>query len=76
MEEMITKLQSLGGKTKLKIHQKTSDQMNYMRQSNTFMFDKNPSGKNAKSIDMIMHEALLLKKFLQTKQIKNENINY
>ena len=51
--------------------------MNYMRQSNTFIFDKNPSAKNAQSIDMIMHEALLLKKFLQTKPpIKNEKINY
>ena len=77
---MINKLQSLKGKSKLKFHKNISDycnQMNYMRQSNTSHFYEDPFRKEADSIAMIVHEALLIMNFSHTKpQDKNKNIKY
>ena len=50
--------------------------MNYMRQSTTFLFDKDPFKKGAQGIVEIFHEVLLIMKLLQTKtQVKKKKIN-
>ena len=49
--------------------------MKYMRQSKTFHFEEHLFRKGALGIAKIMHEALLLRKILQTKpQMKNRVI--
>ena len=75
-EEMVNKLRSLKVNTKNKISSKYFfDQMNYMRQSNTFVFE-DPLAKNIQGIGMIMNESLLIMIFLQAKpQMKNKTIN-
>ena len=79
-ENMIDKVQRSKGKTKLRFHQGISDyydEMNYRKQSGFFQFEEDPSAINAQGIDNLIHEALLIIKFLQTKpQIKSMNINY
>ena len=79
-EDMNNKLQSLKGKTKLKLYANISnyyDEMNYRRQSNTFQFEEDPSSKNVQGMGKIYREVLFLMKFLLTKpQVKNMNINY
>ena len=78
IEDMIDKLQSLKGKTKLKFYKNISDYYIEMKNKNfQTQQDQDPFSKNAQGISKIYHEVLLLMKFLQTKpQIKNMNINY
>ena len=72
-EDIINKLQSLKGKTKLKFYKDVS---NYYDNMNIKM-DEDPFSKNARGISKIYHEVLLLMKFLQTKpQVKTMNIIY
>ena len=50
--------------------------MSYMRQNGNFQYE-DPFGKSAQGIAFIIHEAMLMMKFLQTKpRIRNKNINY
>ena len=75
-EDMIDKLQSLKGKTKLKVYKNISNYYIEMKNKN-FQTQQDPFAKNAQGISKIYHEVLLLMKYLQTKpQIKNMNINY
>ena len=60
------------GRTKLTNHEKIVDwenQMNYMRRSNTFMFEEDTFAKNVQKIGMIMHEALWLRRILPTEPL-------
>ena len=41
--------------------------MNYMRQSNTFQLEEDPSSKGVQGITFIMLEASIIMNFLQTK---------
>ena len=75
-EDMIDKLQSLKGKTKLKFYKNISDYYIDMKHRN-FQTQQDLSSRNAQGISKIYHEVLLLMKFLQTKpQVKNMNIQY
>ena len=75
-EDMINKLQSLKGKTKLKVYKNISNYYIEMKNKN-YQGQQDPFSRNAQGISKIYHEVLLLMKFLQTKpQIKNMNINY
>ena len=76
-EDMINKLQSLKGKTKLKFYKNISNYYIEMKNKNFQPNNQDPFAKNAQGISKIYHEVLLLMKFLQTKsQVKNMNINY
>ena len=76
-EDMISKLQSLKGKTKLKFYKHISNYYTEMKNKIFQTKNQDPFAKNAQSISKIYHEVLLLMKFLQTKpRIKNMNINY
>ena len=75
---MINRLQSGKGEAKRKFHQNISDyydQMNYLRQSKISQFEEDHFNKNAQRIAKIMHEALLLRKLLQTGP-QSKNIYY
>ena len=73
---MIDKLQSLKGKTKLKIYKNISNSYTEMKKK-TFKLNKILFSKNAQVVSKIYHEVLLIMIFLQTKpQIKNMNNNY
>ena len=75
-EDMINKLQSLKGKTKLKFYRNISDYYTEMKNKN-FQTQEDPFAKNAQGISKVYHEVLLLMKFLQTKpKVKNMNTNY
>ena len=75
-EHMINKLQSLKGKTKLKLYKNINNYFIEMKNKN-FQTQEDPFSKNALGISKIYHEVLLLMKFLQTKpHVKNMNINY
>ena len=75
-EDMINKLQSLKGKTKLKFYKSISNYYTEMKNKN-FQTQQDPFAGNALGISKIYHEVLLLMKFLQTKpQVKNMNNNY
>ena len=75
-EDMINKLQSLKGKTKLKFNKNISNYYDEMKRKN-FQTHEDPFSKNAPGISKIYHEIFLLMKFFQTKpQIKNMNIKY
>ena len=75
-EDMINKLQSLKGKTKLKFYKNISNCYDEMKRTN-FQTQEDPFSKNPQGISKIYHEVLLLMNFLQTKlQVKNMNINY
>ena len=75
-EDMINKLQSLKGKTKLKFYKNISNYYIEMKNRN-FKTQEDPFSRNAQGISKIYHEVLLLMKFLQTKpQVKNMNFNY
>ena len=66
-QDMIDKLQSLKGKTKLKFYQNISIyyvEMDYRRRSNASQCEGDPSSKNAESISKTNHEVLLIMKFL------------
>ena len=70
-EDIINKLQELEGKTKLKFYKNIS---NYYDNMNIRM-DEDPFAKNVQRVSKILHEVLMLTKFLQTKpQIRNMNI--
>ena len=78
-EDMINKLQEVKGITKLEFYQSNIyyDQMHYMRQCNTFLFEEHASAENAQGISNIFREVPFLVKFLQTKrQVKLMNMNY
>ena len=76
-EDMIDKLKSLKGKTKLKFYKNISNYYTEMKNKNDQTQDQDPFSKNAQGIQKINHEVSLLMKFLQTKtQVKNMNINY
>ena len=76
-EDMIKKLQTLEGKTKLKFYKNISNYYIEMKNKNFQTQDQDPFNKNVRGISKIYHEVLLLMKFLQTKcQVKNMNINY
>ena len=69
-EDMINKLQSLKGKTKLKIYKNIS--IYYIEMKNKkFQTQEDPFARNAQGISKVYHEVLLLIKFLQFKpQVK------
>ena len=76
-EDIINKLQSSKGKTKLKFYRNISNYYVEMKNRNFQTQDQDPFSKNAQGISKIYHEVFLLKKFLQTKpQIKNTNTNH
>ena len=77
-EDMINKLQTLKGKTKLKFYKNIKKYYVEMKNKNyQTQQDQDPFSKNAQGIQKIYHEVLLLMKFLQTKpKVKNMNINY
>ena len=76
-EEMINKLQSLKGRTKLKFYKNISNYYIELKNRTFQTQDQDPFSKNAQSISKIYHEVLLLRRCLQTKpQVKNMNINY
>ena len=75
-EDMIIKLKSLKGKTKLKFSKNIN---NYYieRKNKNFQTQQDPFSRNAQGISKFYHEVLLLMKFLETKpQVKNMIINY
>ena len=75
IEDMIDKLQSLKGKSKLKFFKNIGNY--YVEMKNKNFQTQDPFSKNAQGISKVYHEVLLLMKFLQTKpQVKNMNINY
>ena len=76
-EDMIDKLQSLKGKTKLKFYKSLSNYYIEMKNKNFQTNNQDPFAKNAQGISKIYHEVLLLMKYLQTKpQNKIMYINY
>ena len=76
-EDMINKLQSLKGKTKLKLYKTISNYYIEMKNRNFQTQDQDPFSRNAQGINKIYHGVLLLMRYLQTKpQVKNMNINY
>ena len=76
-EDMITKLQELKGKTKLKFYKNISNYYIEMKNKNFQTNNQDLFSRNTQGISKIYHEVLLLMKFLQTKsQVKNMNINY
>ena len=69
-EDIISKLQSVKGRTKLNFYENIIDyydETNIRRQNKTFQFEEDPISKNAQSISKIYYEVLLLGKLLQTK---------
>ena len=63
MEDMINKLQSLKGKTKLKFYKVLKiyyDEMSIRRQSRNFLFEEDPFSENVQVIGKSYHEVLLL----------------
>ena len=75
-EDMIVKLQSFKGKTKLKFYKNINNYYIEMKNIN-FQTQEDPFSEISQGISKIYHEVLLLMKFLQTKsQVKNMNINY
>ena len=76
-KDMISKLQELKGKTKVKFYKNIKKCYVEMKNRNFQTQDQDPFAKNAQGISKIYHEVLLLMKNLQTKpQVKNMNINY
>ena len=72
-EDMISKLQDIKGKTKLKFYKIISNYSDKM----DIRFDEAPFAKYIQGISKIYHEVLLIMKFLQTKpQGKNMKIKY
>ena len=76
-EDMINKLQSLKGKTKLKFYKNIKKYYIEMKNKNFQTYQQDPFSKNAQGISKNYHEVLLLMEFLQTKpEVENMNINY
>ena len=70
IEDMTKTIQNWKIKTKLKVHQdfgKFYDEIVYLTQSKKFHFKRDFFSKNAQNIAIYVHEALLLKNFLQKK---------
>ena len=65
IEDMINKLQSLKGKTKLKFYKNLSNHYIEIKNKNFQTQDQDPFSRNAEGISKIYHEVLLLMKFLQ-----------
>ena len=75
-EDMINKLQSLKGKTKLEFYKNISNYYTEMKNKN-FQTQEDPFSKKAQGISKIYHRVLLVMNFLQSKPIvKNMNNNY
>ena len=75
-EDMINKLQSLKGKTKLKFYKNIKNYYVEMKNKNFQTNNQYRFSRNTQGISKVCHEVLLLMKFLQTKpQVKNMNIN-
>ena len=69
IEDNINKLQKIADRTKLKFRRDKNthyDEMNYRKGSGNFHFVEDSFTKNVQGLAMIMHEALILMKFLQT----------
>ena len=62
-KDMIDKLQSLKGKTKLKFYQNISKYYTGMKNKNFQTNNKDPFSRNAQGISKIYHEVLFLMKF-------------
>ena len=76
-EDMIDKLQSVKGKTKLKLYKNISDYYIEMKNRIFQTHKEDPFSKNAQGISKVYHEILSLMIFLQTEpQVKNMNFNY
>ena len=76
-EDMINKLQSLKGKTKLKFYKNINNYYIEMKNKNFQTNNQDPFAKNSQGVSKIYHEVLLLMKFLQTKpQVTKMNITY
>ena len=74
--DMIDNLQSLKGKTKLKIYKTISNYYTEMKNKN-LQTQEDPFSRNTQGVSKIHHEVLLLMKFLQTNpQVKKMNIKY
>ena len=75
-EDVIDKLQSLKGKTKLNCYKNLNNYYDEMNIRN-FKYEEDLFSKHAEGIGKIFLEVSLLIKFLQTKpQVKNMNIKY
>ena len=73
-EEMIEKLQSLKGRTKLKFYKNISIFYTEMKNRN-FQTQEDTYAKNAQEVSKIYHDVFLVMNFVKTKpQIKNMNI--
>ena len=77
-EDMIDKLQSLKGKTKLKFYKKIGNFYIEMKNKKFQTYDQDPFSRYCQSgISKIYHEVLLIMKFLQTKpEVKNMTNNH
>ena len=72
-EDMIIKIQSSKGTTKLKISEKISTYYDKVK----IRMDEDPFARKAQGIRKIYHEVLFLLKYLQTKpQVENVNSIY
>ena len=77
IEDMINKLQSLKGKTKLKFYKNISNCYNEMKNKNFQTNHEDLFSRNAHGISKIYRDVLMLMKSLQTKtQVMNMNINF
>ena len=75
-EDIVNKLQSSKGKTKLKFHENISDYYDEMKHKN-FQTQEDHLSKNAQRISKYYHDVFMLMNFLQTKpQVEIMNINY
>ena len=75
-EDMIDKLESLKGKTKLKFYKNINNYYIEIKNKN-FQTQEDPFSKISQGISKNYHEVLLLMKFLQIKsQVKKMNIKY
>ena len=66
-QDVLKKIRELKGKTTRKFYQNPSnfyDEMIYIKQSRYFQFGEDMCSKGAQNIAMIMHEVLLILKFL------------
>ena len=61
-EDMINKLQTLKGKTKLKLYKNISNYYTEMKNKN-LQTQQDPFAKNAQGVSKFYHEVLLLMKF-------------
>ena len=76
-EDIINKLQSLKGKTKLKFYKNISNYYIEMKHKNFQTNNQDPFPRNTQGISKIYQEVLLLLKFLMTKaEVKIMNIIY